>query len=60
MIEDGDHTEKQAQVNDDFDIERPQLKIWSSQAALSIVNYLSSFCETLGNTDPLVPKSGRY
>ena len=50
-IEGGDETEKQAEVDDDFDIERPELKIRSSQAALSIVDDLNNFCETLGDAD---------
>ena len=49
-IEDGE-TEKQAEADDDFDIERPKLKIRSSQSALSIVDDLNNFCETLGDAD---------
>ena len=44
-------TEKETDVNDDFDIERPELKIKSNQAALSVVDDLNSFCETLGDDD---------
>ena len=47
MIEGDDETEKQAEADDDFDMERPELKIRSSQAALSIVDDLNNFCETL-------------
>ena len=50
-IEGDDETEKQAEVDDDFDIERAELKIPSGQAALSIVDDLNNFCETLGDTD---------
>ena len=49
-IEADDDTEKQAETNDDFDIERPELKIQSSQAALFIVDDLNN-CETLGDAD---------
>ena len=49
-IED-DETEKQAEADDDFDIERPELKIRSSQAALSIADDLNNFCETLGDAE---------
>ena len=48
-IEGGDETEKQAEADGDFDIERPELKIRSSQATLSIVHDLNNFCETLGD-----------
>ena len=37
--------------DDDFDIERPELKIRSSQAALSIADDLNNFCETLGDVE---------
>ena len=37
--------------NDDFDIERPESKIRSSQAALSIADDLNNFCETLGDAE---------
>ena len=48
----GDYeTEKQAEADDDFDIEPPELKIRSSQAALSIVDDLKNFCKTLGDAD---------
>ena len=50
-IQGDDVTEKQAEADDDFDIERPELKIRSSQAALSIVDDLNNFCETLGDAD---------
>ena len=50
-IEGDDETEKQAEADDDFDIERPELKIRSGQAALSIVDDLNNFCETLGDAD---------
>ena len=50
-IEGDDETEKQAEADNDFDIERQELKIRSSQAALSIVDDLSNFCETLGDAD---------
>ena len=48
-IEGDDETEKQAKADDDYDIERPELKIRSSQAAFSIVDDLNNFCETLGD-----------
>ena len=41
--------EEGAEADDDFGIERLELKIRSSQAALSIVDDLSSFSETLGH-----------
>ena len=44
VIEDDDKTEKQAEAGDDFDIEQTKLKIRSNQAALSIEDALSSFC----------------
>ena len=50
-IEGDDETEKQAEADGDFDIEQPGLKIRSSQAALSIVDDLNNFCETLGDAD---------
>ena len=50
-IEGDDETEKQVETDDDFDIERPELKIRSSQAALSIVDDLNNFCETLGDAN---------
>ena len=50
-IERDDETEKQAEAYDDFDIERPELEIRSSQAALSIADDLNNFCETLGDAD---------
>ena len=50
-IEEDDETEKQAEVDDDFDIERPELKIRSSQGALSIADDLNDFCETLGDAE---------
>ena len=56
-IEGDDETEKQAEADDDFDIERPELKIRSSQAALSIVDDLNNFCETLGDADPVSASS---
>ena len=43
LIEDDDETKKQiAETDDDFDIERQKLKIWSSQAALSILLTIST------------------
>ena len=48
-IERDGKTEKQAAADDDFDIERPELKMQSSQAALSIVDDLNNFCKTLGD-----------
>ena len=51
MIEDDDEMEKQLDADDDFDFEQPELKIWSYQAALSIVDDLNSFCKTLGDVD---------
>ena len=36
-------TKKQAEADDVFDTEQPELKICSSQAALSIVDDLNSF-----------------
>ena len=50
-IEGGEETEKQAEADYDFDIERPELKIRPSQATLSIVHDLNNFCETLGDVD---------
>ena len=50
VIED-DETEKQAEADDDFDNERPELKIRSSQAALSIADDLNNFYETLGDAE---------
>ena len=50
-IEGDDETEKQAEANDDFDIERPELKIRSSRTALSIADDLNNFCKTLGDAD---------
>ena len=50
-IEGDDETEKQAEADDDFDIERPELNIQSSQTALSIADDLNNFCETLGDAD---------
>ena len=50
-IEGDDEIETPGEVEDDFDIERPELKIKSSQAALSIVDDLNNFCETLGDAD---------
>ena len=51
MIEDDSETEKQAEADDNFDIERPELKRRSFQAALSIVDDLNNFCEKLGDAD---------
>ena len=50
-IEEDDETQKQAEADDDFDIERPELKIRSSQAALSIADDLNNFYETLGDAE---------
>ena len=50
-IEGDDETEKQAEADDDFDIERSELKIRSSQAALSTADDLNNFCETLGDAE---------
>ena len=50
-IEGDDETERQAEAHDNFDIEQPELKIQSSQAALSIVDDLNNFCKTLGDAD---------
>ena len=50
-IEENDETEKQAEADGDFDIERPELKIRSSQAALSIADDLNNFCEKLGDAE---------
>ena len=50
-IKGDDETKKQAEADDYFDIERPELKLQSSQVALSIVGDLNNFCETLGDTD---------
>ena len=44
MIEGDGQTEKQAEADDDFDIEQPELKIQSSLAALSISVDLNNFC----------------
>ena len=46
VIEDDHETEKQAEVNNDLNVEQPELKIWSSQAVSSIVDDLNSFCKT--------------
>ena len=43
---------KQVETKDDFDVERPGLKIQSSQAALPIVDDLNSFCKTIVGADP--------
>ena len=51
VIEDHHETEKQAETDGDFDTEQPELKIRSNQAALSIVDDLNSFCETLGDAN---------
>ena len=45
-IEGDDETKKQAESDDDFDIERPELIIRSSQAVLSIEDHLNNFRET--------------
>ena len=45
-IEGDDETKKQAESDNDFDIERPELKIRSSQAVLSIEDHLNNFRET--------------
>ena len=50
-IEGDDETEKQAEADEDFDIERPELKIQSSQPALFIVDDLNNFCKTLDDAD---------
>ena len=50
-IEGDDETEKKAKADDDLDIERSELKIRSSQTALSIVDDLNNFCKTLGDAD---------
>ena len=42
-IEGDDETEKQAETDDDFDIERPELKIRSSQTALFIAHDMNNF-----------------
>ena len=49
--EENDETEKQAEADDDFDIERPELKIRSSQAVLSFADDLNNFCKTLGDAE---------
>ena len=41
--------EEEAEADDDFRIERLELKIRSSHATLSIVDDLNSFSETLGH-----------
>ena len=51
VIEDDGEAKKRAEAKDDFDIEPQELKIRSSQVALSIVNNLNSFCKTLGDAD---------
>ena len=51
VTEDDDEMGKQVDADDDFDFEQPELKIWSYQAALSIVDDLHSFCKTLGDAD---------
>ena len=50
-IEEDDETEKQAEADDDFGMERRELKIRSSQAALSIADDLNNFYETLGDAE---------
>ena len=50
-IEGDDETEKQAEADENFDIERQELKIRSFQAALSIVDDLNNFSEPLGDAD---------
>ena len=50
-IEGDGETKKQAEADDDFNIERPEMKIWSSQDVLSIVDDLNNFCETSGDAD---------
>ena len=51
VIEDDSETEKQAEADDNFDIERRELKIQSSQAVLSIADDWNSFCKILGDVD---------
>ena len=51
VIEDDSETEKQAEADDNFDIERRELKIQSSQAVLSIADDWKSFCKILGDVD---------
>ena len=50
-IEEDDETEKQDEADCDFDIEPPELKIRSGQAALSIADDLNNFCKTLGDAE---------
>ena len=50
-IEGDDQIETPGEVEDDFDMERPELKIKSCQAELSIVDDLNNFCETFGDAD---------
>ena len=51
VIEDDDETEKGAEADDNFDIEWPELIIWSTHAALTLVVDLNSFWEKLGDVD---------
>ena len=50
-IEGDDEIEKQAEADDDFDIEPPELNIRSSQGALSILDDLNNCHEILGDAD---------
>ena len=49
--EDDGETEREAEADDYFDIERPELKIRSIHAFLSIADDLNSFCEVIGDAD---------
>ena len=51
VIEDDDKTGKQTEADDDFDSKQPELKIQSTEAALSMVDNLNSFCQTLGDAN---------
>ena len=51
VIEDDDKKGKQTEADDDFDNEQPELKIQSTKAALSMVDNLNSFCQTLGDAN---------
>ena len=51
VIEDDDETEKEAEADGNFDIEWPELILWSSHAALTLIDDLNSFCGKLGDVD---------
>ena len=51
VIKDDGETKKKAEADDDFEIDQPELKIRSSQAALSTADDRNSFCEILGDVN---------